>query len=57
MDCHVKDELERHLSDIRSLAARSDLTPEEREATARPEKFAIALLKEHVESGHNGKRR
>jgi hypothetical protein len=56
MECSTKDELEQHLSDIRRLAARRDLTSEEREGVVRAEKFAIALLKEHNESGHNGKR-
>jgi hypothetical protein len=56
MECRVKDELEQHLSDIRTLAARDGLSFEEREAAVRAEKFAIALLREHNESGHNGKR-
>jgi len=56
MECPAKDELERHLSDIRRLAARLDLTAEERGAVARAERFAIALLKEHDASGHGGGR-
>jgi hypothetical protein len=55
MECKDKDELEQHLSDIRILAARADLSSEERKAAARAEQFAIALLKEHNASGHNGK--
>lgn len=56
MECQTKDNLEQHLSDVRMLAARPDLTTEERAAAARAEKFAIALVKEHDTSGHNGKR-
>ena len=56
MVCLVKDKLEQHLSDIRSLAARHGLTAEEKEASARAEGFAIAMLKEHDVSGHAGKR-
>jgi len=56
MDCQAKNNLEQHLSDIRTLATRSDLASKEREALARAEKFAIGLLKEHDSSGHNGKR-
>ncbi|MFZ1138001.1 MAG: hypothetical protein ABR881_24280 [Candidatus Sulfotelmatobacter sp.] len=56
MQCPVKDKLEQHLSDIRRLAARPDLTPAEKQAAIRAEKFAIALLKEHDASGHGGKR-
>jgi hypothetical protein len=56
MECAVKDELEQHLSDIRKLAARVDLMPDERESMARAERFAIGLLQEHNASGHNGKR-
>jgi hypothetical protein len=56
MECRTKDELEQHLSDIRRLAARRELTSEEREAATRAEHFAIGLLKEHDASGHNGKR-
>lgn len=55
MECSTKDELEQHLSDIRRLGARRDLTPEERDAVVRAEKFAIALVKHHDASGHNGK--
>lgn len=56
MECQTKDELEQHLSDIRRLAASHKLTPEEREAAIRAERFAIGLLKEHDVSGHSGKR-
>lgn len=56
MECQTKDELEQHLSDIRSLAASRSLTPEERDAATRAERFAIGLLKEHNASGHDGKR-
>ena len=55
MQCLAKDELEQHLSDIRRLAARLDLTSEERDAGVRAERFAIGLLKEHDASGHGGK--
>jgi hypothetical protein len=56
MDCLAKNELEQHLSDIRKLAAHQSLTSEEREAAARAERFAIAMLKEHDKAGHAGKR-
>ncbi len=56
MECQTKDELEQHLSDIRSLAVSSGLTSEQKDAAARAERFAIALLKEHDLRGHNGKR-
>jgi len=56
MDCLAKTELEQHLSDIRELAAHHGLASEEREAAARAERFAIAMLKEHDKSGHGGKR-
>jgi hypothetical protein len=56
MECRTKDELEQHLSDIRSLAMRPGLTAEETAAAARAERFAMALLREHDSSGHNGKR-
>jgi hypothetical protein len=56
MQCPVKDELERHLSDIRRLGSRQDLTSEQREAAARAERFAIGLLKNHDTAGHEGKR-
>ena len=56
MECAAKDQLEQHLSDIRRIATRTDLSPDEREAVARAEKFAIGMLREHNESGHNGKR-
>jgi hypothetical protein len=55
MQCPVKDELERHLSDIRRLGSRRDLTSEQREAAARAERFAIGLLKNHDTAGHEGK--
>lgn len=56
MECKAKDGLERHLSDIRILAARTDLTPAEGKAAARAEQFAIDPLKGHNTSGHAGKR-
>jgi len=56
MNCVAKDELEQHLSDIRKLAAFQGLTSEEKEAAARAERFAIAMVKEHDRSGHGGKR-
>jgi hypothetical protein len=56
MECKIKDRLEQHLSDIRVVAARIDLTAEERQVLARAEMFAIGLLKEHITSGHDGKR-
>ncbi len=55
MECAGKDELEQHLSNIRKLAARRDLTAEERLAAIRAEQFAIRLLKEHDMTGHGGK--
>ena len=51
MRCQVKDALERHLSDIRRLGARQDLTSEQSEAPAQAERFAIGLLKNHT-AGH-----
>jgi len=56
MDCQTKNELEQHLSDIRMVATKAGLSPSERDAIARAEKFAIKLLTEHDKSGHNGKR-
>ena len=56
MQCQMRDEIEEHLSDIRVIAARVDLTTEEKEAVIRAERFAIALLKDHETAGHNGKR-
>jgi hypothetical protein len=56
MECSTKDELEQHLSDIRSLAVSPGLTSEQKDAVARAERFAIGLLREHDSSGHNGKR-
>jgi hypothetical protein len=56
MECAVKDELEQHLSDIRKVATRLDLTPDERQSIARAERFAISLLTEHDRSGHDGKK-
>lgn len=56
MECEVKDRIEEHLSDIRKLAIRQDLTPDERESIVRAERFAISLLREHNEFGHDGKR-
>ena len=55
MECKEKDDLEQHLSDIRVLAARANLTTEEERVVARAEQFAIALLKKHSTSGHSGK--
>ena len=56
MECSTKDELEQHLSDIRRLAVSPGLTSEQKDAVARAERFAIALLREHDSAGHNGKR-
>lgn len=56
MECQTKDELEQHLSDIRSLAMIRGLTSEQTNAAARAERFAIGLVKQHDTSGHNGKR-
>jgi hypothetical protein len=56
MECSTKDELEQHLSDIRSLAVTPGLTSDQKDAVARAERFAIGLLREHDSSGHNGKR-
>jgi hypothetical protein len=56
MDCLAKNELEQHLSDIRKLAAHNGLAPEEKEAAARAERYAIAMLKAHDTTGHAGKR-
>jgi hypothetical protein len=56
MDCLAKNELELHLSDIRKLASHDGLAPEEKEAAARAERFAIAMVKAHDKSGHEGKR-
>jgi len=56
MECRTKDELEQHLSDIRRLATNRSLTPEEKDASVRAERFAIGLLRQHDESGHHGKR-
>ncbi len=56
MECDTKDELEQHLSDIRNLAMTPGLTSEQTTAAARAERFAIALVKEHDSTGHNGKR-
>ncbi len=56
MECRTKDELEQHLSDIRSLAVSRGLTPEQATAAARAERFAIALVRQHDSTGHNGKR-
>jgi len=56
MECRTKDELEQHLSDIRRLAVIPGLNPDQTDAVARAERFAIALLREHDVSGHNGKR-
>lgn len=55
MECKFKNELEQHLSNVRILSARPNLTSEEARAAARAEQFAIALLKQHDASGHSGK--
>jgi hypothetical protein len=56
MECAAKEALEQHLSDIRTIALRLDLTSEETEALIRAERFAIQLLREHDATGHGGKR-
>jgi hypothetical protein len=56
MQCQTRDEIEQHLSDVRTLAARPDLTQEEKGAVVRAERFAIGLLKEHDVAGHGGGR-
>jgi hypothetical protein len=56
VECHAKDELEKHLSDIRMLAKKPNLTQDEQDAAVRAERFAIGLLREHDTSGHDGKR-
>lgn len=56
MECQTKDELEQHLSDIRRLATSPTLTPDQKDAAVRAERFAIGLLREHDKSGHHGKR-
>jgi hypothetical protein len=56
MECRTKDELEQHLSDIRTLAASPGLSSEQKDSALRAERFAIGLLKEHDASGHDGKR-
>jgi hypothetical protein len=56
VECQTKDELEQLLSDIRKLAALPNLTVEGKEAAVRAERFAIALVREHDEVGHDGKR-
>jgi hypothetical protein len=56
MECQTKDELEQHLSDIRTLATNVGLTTEQREAVIRAERFAMGLLREHDASGHGGNR-
>jgi hypothetical protein len=56
MQCQTRDEIEQHLSDVRTLATRIDLTNEERGAVVRAERFTIELLREHDAAGHNGKR-
>lgn len=55
MQCQTRDEIEQHLSDVRTLATRIDLTNEERGAVVRAERFTIELLREHDAAGHNGK--
>jgi hypothetical protein len=56
MECRSKNELEQHLSDIRSLVTSPGLSPQAKEAATRAERFAIGLLKEHDATGHEGKR-
>jgi len=56
MECQTKIELEQHLSDIRRMATRRDLTADQQQAVARAEQFAIRLVKEHDAAGHAGKR-
>jgi hypothetical protein len=56
MECAIKEALEQHLSDIRTIALRLDLKSEEVEALVRTERFAIQLLREHDATGHGGKR-
>lgn len=56
MQCQTRDAIEQHLSDVRTLAARLDLTQEEREAVVRAERFAIELLRKHDTAGHSGNR-
>ena len=56
MECSTKDDLEKHLSDIRKLATSQSLTPEQKNAAVRAERFAIQLLRDHEISGHGGKR-
>jgi hypothetical protein len=56
VECQKKDELEQHLSDVRVLAKKSNLTEDEQKAAVRAERFAIGLVREHDASGHDGKR-
>jgi hypothetical protein len=56
MECQTKDDLEQHLSDVRTVASSRGLNSEEREAVTRAERFAIGLVREHDASGHGGKR-
>jgi hypothetical protein len=56
VECQKKDELEQHLSDVRILAKKPNLTEDEQKAAVRAERFAIGLVREHDTSGHDGKR-
>lgn len=56
MQCQTRDTIEQHLSDVRTLASRLDLTQEEKEAVVHAERFAIGLLSEHDSDGHSGRR-
>jgi hypothetical protein len=56
VECHTKDELEQHLSDIRMLAKKSNLNEDEQNAAVRAERFAIGLVRQHDATGHDGKR-
>ena len=56
MQCQTRDAIEQHLSEVRTLAARLDLTREERETVVSAERFAIRLLRERDTAGHSGNR-
>ena len=56
MECRINDELEQHLSDARRIAANPTLKAEEKDAAVPAERFSIGFLREHDESGHDGKR-
>ena len=55
MQCQTREAIEQHLSDLRILATRLDLTQEEKEAVLRAARFAIGLLREHDSAGHGGR--